>query len=223
MACGTPVIGSNVGGIKYTVEDGKTGFLVPPNDPDNLASRIFQLLGDTSLQKKMSSNAIRRVNALFTWNKVAEMMSSLYERILMLNTDFRDDEEQSILLIEKAFDQATETIQKTQALLSIPILKAASMATSVLRKNKKILICGNGGSAAESQHLAAELIGRFEITERPALPAISLTTDSATITAWVMMSASRKFLRGRLKHSASQETFFSASVQVDNLLMLSAR
>ncbi|NBS96399.1 MAG: SIS domain-containing protein, partial [Betaproteobacteria bacterium] len=46
----------------------------------------------------------------------------------------------------------------------------------------RLLICGNGGSAADAQHLAAELIGRFE-RERPALPAIALTTDSSILTA----------------------------------------
>ena len=47
MACGTPVIGSNVGGIKYTVADGKTGFLVPPKDPDALAARLAELIPES--------------------------------------------------------------------------------------------------------------------------------------------------------------------------------
>ena len=47
---------------------------------------------------------------------------------------------------------------------------------------KKILVCGNGGSAADAQHFSAELLNRFEM-ERPALPAIALTTDTSTITA----------------------------------------
>jgi D-sedoheptulose 7-phosphate isomerase len=51
-----------------------------------------------------------------------------------------------------------------------------------LRSGKKILICGNGGSASDSQHFAAELIGRFE-KERDSLPAIALTTDTSILTA----------------------------------------
>src|SRR5690606_23707898 len=46
MACGTPVIGSNVGGIKYSIEDGKTGFLVPPNDAEALARRLYFMFSD---------------------------------------------------------------------------------------------------------------------------------------------------------------------------------
>lgn len=53
---------------------------------------------------------------------------------------------------------------------------------SAFKKNKKVLICGNGGSAADSQHFAAELVGRFK-KERKALPAISLTTNTSIITA----------------------------------------
>lgn len=58
---------------------------------------------------------------------------------------------------------------------------AAEMTRAILA-GKKILWCGNGGSAADSQHLAAELIGRFR-RERPALPSIALTTDTSILTA----------------------------------------
>ncbi|MDQ3747791.1 MAG: D-sedoheptulose 7-phosphate isomerase [Acidobacteriota bacterium] len=51
-----------------------------------------------------------------------------------------------------------------------------------LERGNKILICGNGGSAADAQHIAAEFVGRFE-TERKALPAIALTTDTSALTA----------------------------------------
>tara|TARA_B100001057_G_scaffold335578_1_gene336272 strand:+ start:296 stop:880 length:585 start_codon:yes stop_codon:yes gene_type:complete len=52
-----------------------------------------------------------------------------------------------------------------------------------LKKGKKILICGNGGSASDSNHFAAELVGRFEIENRESLPAISLCSNQSTITA----------------------------------------
>lgn len=82
MACGTPVIGSGVGGIKYTVAHGKTGFLVPPKDPLALAQKIDELFADKALMKTMQRNAIRRVNALFTWSQVAFMVNELYLKIL---------------------------------------------------------------------------------------------------------------------------------------------
>ena len=63
-----------------------------------------------------------------------------------------------------------------------PIANAITLLVNALKDNKKTLICGNGGSAADSQHFAAELICRFE-RERPSLPSIALTTDTSAITA----------------------------------------
>jgi D-sedoheptulose 7-phosphate isomerase len=60
--------------------------------------------------------------------------------------------------------------------------RAAALLTSALRAGRKILLCGNGGSAADAQHLAAELTGRFE-RDRRALPAVALTTDTSALTA----------------------------------------
>ncbi len=62
------------------------------------------------------------------------------------------------------------------------IEKAATVILESLKKGGKLLIFGNGGSAADSQHIAAELVGRFKI-ERKALPAIALTTDTSALTA----------------------------------------
>jgi phosphoheptose isomerase len=62
------------------------------------------------------------------------------------------------------------------------ILRAATLMRDALGAGKKILLCGNGGSAADAQHIAAELVGRF-VVERRALPAIALTTDSSALTA----------------------------------------
>jgi D-sedoheptulose 7-phosphate isomerase len=63
------------------------------------------------------------------------------------------------------------------------ILKAVNIVVSSLRAGKKLLIAGNGGSAADSQHIAAELIGRLNIKERNPIPAIALTTDTSVLTA----------------------------------------
>jgi D-sedoheptulose 7-phosphate isomerase len=62
------------------------------------------------------------------------------------------------------------------------IARAARAMTDCLLSDGKILACGNGGSAADAQHFAAELVGRFE-RERPELPAIALTTDTSILTA----------------------------------------
>lgn len=184
MACGTPVIGSNVGGIKYSVEDGKSGFLVPANDPDALAIKIYELLHDVKLRNTMRENAIKRANTLFTWSKVTERVVALYERVLDMTASGKQAGEDSARLIETSFDHAAETILKAKKSMAAGILQAERLLVNCFRKKKKVLICGNGGSAAESQHLAAELVGRFEMADREGLPAISLNADNAVLTAW---------------------------------------
>jgi D-sedoheptulose 7-phosphate isomerase len=62
------------------------------------------------------------------------------------------------------------------------IARAAALMTECLLADGKLLACGNGGSAADAQHFAAEMVGRFE-RERPELPAIALTTDTSILTA----------------------------------------
>ena len=62
------------------------------------------------------------------------------------------------------------------------IERLASICVAALKAGNKILICGNGGSAADAQHMAAELVGRF-VSERKALAAIALTTDTSALTA----------------------------------------
>ena len=82
------------------------------------------------------------------------------------------------------FDQISEHIDCFQALKhgAPEILRAARELTATIESGNKILICGNGGSAADAQHFAAELVGRFE-KERASYPALALTTDSSALTA----------------------------------------
>lgn len=83
MACGTPVIGSNVGGIKYSVAHAVTGALVKPNDPQELADTIIRLTADEKQLRQMGLNAIRRVNQHFTWANVAAKANILYQNLLI--------------------------------------------------------------------------------------------------------------------------------------------
>jgi D-sedoheptulose 7-phosphate isomerase len=86
------------------------------------------------------------------------------------------------LRIEQHFLDSIATKQKALQVLVEPIELAVAMMTTALADDHKILACGNGGSAADAQHFAAELVGRFE-RERPELAAISLVTDSSALTA----------------------------------------
>ncbi len=84
--------------------------------------------------------------------------------------------------IEKLFRDSIATKQDSIDKLKSPIANAAELMAQSLKKQGKILTCGNGGSAADAQHFSSELLNRFE-RERPGLAAIALTTDSSTLTS----------------------------------------
>lgn len=84
-------------------------------------------------------------------------------------------------IVRRAFDEHLEVMANMGALES-QIAEAGALCAEALKKNNRIYLCGNGGSAADAQHIAAELIGRF-VSDRRALPAVALTTDSSAITA----------------------------------------
>ena len=82
MACGTPVIGSAVGGIKTTVRDGVTGCLVPPHDPEALAARLAHLLARPDLMRAFGRQAALRARRLYTWGRVAGAIDRVYREVL---------------------------------------------------------------------------------------------------------------------------------------------
>lgn len=84
--------------------------------------------------------------------------------------------------IIKHFKESAELKLKVKDALAKPIAEGAQIFFDSITKDGKILCCGNGGSAADAQHFAAELINRFE-KERPALACIALTTDSSVLTS----------------------------------------
>lgn len=83
MACGTPVIGSEVGAIKYLNDDGKSGFLVPPDNPDSLALKVGELMKEQSVIQEMKKNALQRVHIYFRWQTIAAAVSAKYEQIIV--------------------------------------------------------------------------------------------------------------------------------------------
>ncbi|GAB4128696.1 MAG: phosphoheptose isomerase [Sideroxydans sp.] len=84
--------------------------------------------------------------------------------------------------VQQHFDDSAEIKLHSKKVLAKPIALAAQAMVNCLLHDGKILACGNGGSAADAQHFAAELINRFE-QERPGLPAVALTTDSSVLTS----------------------------------------
>lgn len=84
--------------------------------------------------------------------------------------------------VKSLFDQSIQAKQDSRDILSSPITSAVEAMVRAIQNGNKILSCGNGGSAADAQHFAAELVCRFE-KERPALAAIALTVDTSALTA----------------------------------------
>jgi phosphoheptose isomerase len=299
MACGTPVIGSDVGGIKYTVKDGETGFLVPPDNPEALADRLAQVFQDPELLKKFSKRSLKRANEFFTWKIVAESIGDLYQEVLheesvtlpavlgtsnsvsagtrankeskrrdgsshpmrdtstmpgstpgksiRQNVERRnvDQKAQPVRSTRKipdprsnanrcstaapggkvnggrgaaqsplspgrrskaissnhrqkhttkgtkadaiyveAFMSLMETLQKSYHSLGSGLVEAAHNLMACISQGSKVMVCGNGGSAADAQHFAGEFVGRFKYPKRAALPVLSLTADTAFLTGW---------------------------------------
>jgi D-sedoheptulose 7-phosphate isomerase len=84
--------------------------------------------------------------------------------------------------VRQHFDDHRELVDLSFAVLGKPLEEAIQSLVQAIANDRKLLICGNGGSAGDAQHMAAELVGRLE-RERPELAAIALTTDSSLLTA----------------------------------------
>ena len=191
MACARPVVGSNVGGVKYSVVDGETGLLVPPRDPDALATALNLLLTNPKRAEAMGRRGRARVLRDFTWEQVAGAMRRVYEEVALppeprLETyPFEHDLEPTVSdTIDQNFTDAVRALERSRQPLRAPIAETTRLLTDCFRDGNKLLVCGNGGSAADAQHLAAELVGRFLVHARPGLPVIALNTDTSVLTAW---------------------------------------
>jgi D-inositol-3-phosphate glycosyltransferase len=184
MACGTPVVGSNVGGIKFSVRDAETGYLVPARDPGALAERIAHLYAHPKLLESFSEQARARANDLFTWARSARSIAGVYEDILASRHPGLREESRRSAIVARNFEDLAELVAGCRRILTAPTIAVADRICRCFERGGKLLICGNGGSAADAQHLAAELVGRFKSVERAPLAALALTADSSVVTAW---------------------------------------
>jgi D-inositol-3-phosphate glycosyltransferase len=81
MACGTPVVASQIGGLAYLVQDGVTGFTVPVDDPVELANRLSSLIKDPNLRDRMGKQAVQAAQD-YTWDKIASKLVAVYDGLL---------------------------------------------------------------------------------------------------------------------------------------------
>jgi D-inositol-3-phosphate glycosyltransferase len=80
-ACGTPVVGAAVGGLRYVVDDGRTGLLVEGHDPGEHADRLLQILRDPALAARLGAEGSRQAHR-FTWDSTADGLLAVYREVL---------------------------------------------------------------------------------------------------------------------------------------------
>jgi D-sedoheptulose 7-phosphate isomerase len=85
-------------------------------------------------------------------------------------------------LLQRSLEEHLQVVRDTLQSQLVEIERAGALLRDTLQSGHKALLCGNGGSAADAQHIAAELVGRYEL-QRRAWPAIALTTDTSALTA----------------------------------------
>ena len=85
-------------------------------------------------------------------------------------------------LVRRHFLESAEVKQQMADILAEPAADAAARIVTALQGGRKVLVFGNGGSAADAQHFAGEMVGRFKLNGRVALPVLALTTDSTVLT-----------------------------------------
>ncbi|MBE9188921.1 glycosyltransferase [Gloeocapsopsis crepidinum LEGE 06123] len=180
MACGTPVIGSRVGGVKFTVKDEETGYLVPAKNPQAIADKLTTLYANPH-RDLMSQQAIHRAQEYFTWQQVTHDIAALYTKIIQNHKPVTNS---TLVEIDSSFAAAIDAFTRSRQQLIPAISQAAQAIFECVNAGGKVLVCGNGGSAADAQHFAAELVGRFRVPHRAGVPILALTADTAFLTAW---------------------------------------
>ncbi|WP_337062901.1 glycosyltransferase [Kineococcus sp. G2] len=181
MAAGVPVVASAVGGMLDTVRDGVTGRLVPVDDggrvdPVQLAAAVRSVVEDPAVAARLGAAGREVAVERYDWARVAAATESAYE-----------------LLLEGAGAAGTREYVREHVAELHGVLAALQRQADRLDRwgrelvrvvdgGGRLLVAGNGGSAAEAQHLTAELVGRF-LGERRPLSAIALHAETSTVTA----------------------------------------
>ena len=198
MACGVPVVATAVGGLVDTVVDGLTGVHVPPRDPERLAAALRPLLDDPERRRVMGGAGVRRTRKLYTWERVAAATEEVYAGLVARprrrrrpRAEERPSERTQPVMVSASVGVHAEARAHLAALGDalraldgeVPRLEGwGRHLAGRLLEGGRVLALGNGGSAAEAQHLTAELVGRYE-TERRPLSALCLHGDTSSLTA----------------------------------------
>jgi glycosyltransferase involved in cell wall biosynthesis/phosphoheptose isomerase len=178
MACGVPVVASAVGGMIDTVVDGVTGVHVPPRDPERLAGVLRGLLEAPDRRAAFGAAGVRRARRLYDWGRVATATLDVYARQARRRSPRR-------FRLAESGPEHLAALQSALAGLESESERLEHWGRSLagrLLDGGRLLAVGNGGSAAQAQHLTAELVGRYQ-TERRPLSALCLHSDGSSFTA----------------------------------------
>jgi glycosyltransferase involved in cell wall biosynthesis/phosphoheptose isomerase len=219
MACGVPVIATAVGGMIDSVVDGRTGVHVPPRDPERLAEAATELLADPERCRAYGMAGVARARRLYDWRRVAAQALEVYEGVITHRLPRRRQRG------ARAEGSAEHLAALREAIAALDEQRATvdawgeQLADSLLAGGR-LLAVGNGGSAAEAQHLTAELVGRFQLERRP-LSAIPLHADGSSLTAIANdYGADQAFARQVEAHGGEGDVLiaFSTSGRSENVL-----
>lgn len=194
MACGTPVVASAVGGMIDTVVDGVTGVHVPPRDPERLAETLAPLLADPERRAAYGRAGVARARRRYGWPRIAAATLDVYARVAArprrrsarpgAGARTATESARRFALVPSGAEHLAslrDALGEFEA--DVERLEAwGERLADVLAAGGRLLTVGNGGSAAEAQHLTAELVGRFR-GERQPLSAICLHGDTSSLTA----------------------------------------
>ena len=184
MACGVPVVASAVGGLLDTVVDGVTGMHVPPRSPERLAEVLRALLADEAMRKRLGEAGAERARSRYSWGLIADTTLETYERLVQRRMRQPAPQVDATSGVLAGRDHLAALARPLEALDAEAerIDGWGRRLARVLVGGGRLLAVGNGGSAAQAQHLTGELVGRY-CRDRTPLSALALHADTSSLTA----------------------------------------
>jgi type III pantothenate kinase len=174
MACGVPVVAAAVGGMIDSVVDDLTGVHVPPRDPERLVESLRALLDDPERRRAYGRAGVERARRLYDWDRIGKATLDVYSKLARKRPAAVRGRREHVSALEEALGIVRRRSGAIEA--------CGERIADLLLDGGRLLAVGNGGSAAQAQHLTAELVGRYEAERRP-LSAICLHGDTSSLTA----------------------------------------
>jgi type III pantothenate kinase len=225
MACGVPVVASAVGGLIDTIVDGRTGVHVPPRDPERLGAELSTLLVDAPRRRAYGRAGVERVRRLYQWDRIATATLDVYARTAGVASRPRRARAVRRFALPPSPEEHVRTLSDALRGAQGDLARLAELGerlAAVLLEGGRVLAVGNGGSAAQAQHLTAELVGRFQCERRP-LSAICLHGDTSALTAIANdYGLEQAFARQVLAHGRSGDVLIALSTSGRSANVLAA-